>query len=128
MDLLLDTHAVLWFREDSSLLAPNSRKLIVDTNNSIFISIVTFWELAIKEGLGKMKLDYSLDTIHASCLQDNFKILPIEIIYLSIVKSLPYHHKDPFDRSIIATAISMNIPIITKDQHFHTYPIKTIWE
>jgi len=128
MDLLLDTHALIWYREGSSNILLKTRTLISDTRNNIFISIASIWELTIKQSIGKIELNTSIEELYLSFIKNNYTILPIKIEYLSVLKLLPDYHKDPFDRLLIATAIAQNIPVITKDQYFNNYPIQTIWE
>lgn len=128
MDYLLDTHSLLWIVADDPRLSTKAKELFLDDDNEIYFSIASIWELAIKISLKKVILDEPLDIFIKSHIQgNNIKILYIEIKHVLKVENLPFHHRDPFDRLIISQAIVENLPIITKDSDFESYPIKKIW-
>lgn len=120
---LLDTHTLLWMQENHPSLSDNSIKVLTNLNNHLYVSIVSFWEITIKQSLGKLHLSYSLDQLNSACI----KVLPIVTKDLNILKSLPFIHRDPFDRLIISTAISNDYRLISKDEHFQKYDIEVIW-
>jgi PIN domain nuclease of toxin-antitoxin system len=128
MDYLLDTHSLLWIVTDDPRLSTKAKELFLDDDNEIYFSIASIWELAIKISLKRVILDEPLDIFIKSHIQgNNIKILPIEIKHVLKVENLPFHHRYPFDRLIISQGIVENIPIITKDSDFESYPIKKIW-
>lgn len=118
MRVLLDTHILLWALSDDPRLSIKARKLI-ENAAEIYVSAATFWEMAIKAGLGKLKVD--LDEIRECCLESGFIELPITSEHAIAVKDLEHHHKDPFDRLIAATAISEPMRLITADQQLAQY-------
>jgi PIN domain nuclease of toxin-antitoxin system len=124
---LLDTHTLLWMQDNHPSLSDNSIKILSDANNSLYVSIVSFWEITIKQSLGKLNLSYSLHELDAACAKSGVQILPITIKDLDILKNLSLIHRDPFDRLIISVAISHNLGLISKDEHFQKYPLEVIW-
>lgn len=119
MDFLLDTHTMIWFFQDDPRLSGVARALIEDPVNRKRVSIASCWEIAIKVGLGKLNLGEStrpyLDRVIAL---NNFDLLPISLDHAMLVEGLPPHHKDPFDRLLIAQTIVEGIPIIGEDMAF----------
>lgn len=123
MNLLLDTHIVLWWLSDSSKLSKKSRSIISDTNNFIFVSVATGWEIAIKKSIGK--LDAPND--FSKALQVNaFQPIAITLEHAELAGSLPHHHDDPFDRMIIAQSKIENFAVLTHDKHFKLYDIELL--
>ena len=118
MRVLLDTHVLLWALSDDPKLSSKARRLI-ENAAEIYVSAATFWELAIKVGLGK--LDADLDEIREYCLESGFVELPITSEHAIAVKDLEHHHKDPFDRLIVATAISEPMRLMTADAQIAQY-------
>ena len=118
MRVLLDTHILLWALNDDPKLSSKARKLI-EHAAEIYVSAATFWELAIKVGLGKLTVD--LDDIREYCLQSGFVELPITSEHAIAVKDLEPHHKDPFDRLIAATALSEPMKLLTADPQVAQY-------
>lgn len=126
-EFLLDTHTLLWMQDNNSSLSTNSVKVLTDPNNNLYVSIASFWEISIKQSLGKLELSYSLDELNLACIASRVEILPIALDELNILKALPFIHRDPFDRLIISTAIRYNYGVISKDEHFHKYDVAVIW-
>ncbi|XCY76708.1 type II toxin-antitoxin system VapC family toxin [Pseudomonas sp. CBR-F] len=112
MRILLDTHILLWALSDDPKLPAKARKLI-ENAAEIYVSAATFWELAIKVGLGK--LNVNLDEIREYCLESGYVELPITSEHAIAVKDLEHHHRDPFDWLIIATAIIEPMKLVTAD-------------
>ncbi|AZD09239.1 hypothetical protein C4K26_3840 [Pseudomonas chlororaphis] len=112
MRVLLDTHILLWTLNDDPKLSAKARKLI-ESAAEIYISAASFWEMAIKVGLGK--LDVDLEEIREYCLASGFIELAITSEHAIAVKDLEHHHRDPFDRLIVATAISEPMKLLTAD-------------
>lgn len=128
MKLLLDTHTLLWFISGNSNLSPASRKLIEGTENEKFVSAASIWETAIKVSIGKMSLVAPFDDIFPRQLEINgFDLLPVKIEHSSIVATLPFHHRDPFDRIIAAQAIAESMFIVSLDEIFDHYGINRKW-
>lgn len=128
MRLLLDTHTFLWFVLNDPLLSANARGLIVDPHNEIEISPATYWEIAIKIGIGKYSLSEPLQVFFDRELAANqFRVLHIEPRHVAPLTTLPFHHRDPFDRLIIAQAMVEQIPVVSIDAAFDAYPVRRLW-
>jgi PIN domain nuclease of toxin-antitoxin system len=128
MRLLLDTHSFLWFTLDDPLLSATARDLIADPNNEIEISPASYWEIAIKIRIGKYSLSEPLDDFVGREVETNqFGILHIEPRHVAPLTTLPFHHRDPFDRLIIAQAMVEQIPVVSADAAFDDYPVKRLW-
>ena len=128
MKFLLDTHTFLWFVLNQSELSSVAHDLIINPNHDIFLSPVTYWEIAIKISIGKYQLPGPYEAwMNQQIFTNTFEILPITIAHTAIIISLPFHHKDPFDRLLISQAIVENIPIISTDRIFDSYPVDRIW-
>ncbi len=127
MRLLLDTHTFLWFVNDNPKLSDHLKDLIEDTNNIIYLSVASLWEMSIKFNLGKLTLDPNYEEfIEREVTISAIQLLNIELEHLRINATLPFHHRDPFDRLIIAQSIAENIPIVTLDSAFSKYSITLI--
>ena len=127
-NFILDTHTFLWYLSGDELLSKKAKLLIEDTNNLKFISIASIWEISIKLNLKKLKLDVSLENLKNEITLNGFEILPLDFEHIITLSSLENHHKDPFDRIIIAQAIYEGFGIISKDNNFAYYKeIKVIW-
>jgi PIN domain nuclease of toxin-antitoxin system len=128
MILLLDTHTFIWYVTDNSRLSNQVLKLINDKNNEILLSIASLWEIAIKQNLGKLSFNQPLEIFITQQLNLNdFRLLDIKISHVAFVATLPLHHRDPFDRIIIAQSVVENIPILSADKIFDAYPIERLW-
>ena len=123
---LLDTHTLLWALFNENSLSENARKVILD-DNDIFVSIVSLWEIAIKQSIGKLEISESIETIAQICKDEDFYILPIKPSHLDHLKKLPQIHGDPFDRLIISQAAIEELVIVTKDAKIPLYEIRTLW-
>ncbi|MCI0641732.1 MAG: type II toxin-antitoxin system VapC family toxin [Gemmataceae bacterium] len=128
MRLLLDTHAFLWFVLKDAHLSATAANRIVDPNNEILVSPASYWEIAIKISIGKYKLNAPLEAFITKALSDNgFVILPIEPRHAAALSTLPFHHRDPFDRILIAQAMVEQISVISGDPALDAYPVKRVW-
>ncbi|MEB3191072.1 MAG: type II toxin-antitoxin system VapC family toxin [Snowella sp.] len=128
MKILLDTHTLLWFFEGNIEISQLAKSSIEDTKNQKLISIASVWEMSIKQSQNKLDLeklaaDYIADKL---CFAD-FSLLPIQLNHLVLISTLPFHHRDPFDRLLISQSITENIPILSKDKAFDSYSVKRIW-
>ena len=127
MKLLLDTHTFSWFIGGEPQLSAEARRLIEDEANTRYLSIASAWEVAIKAGLGKLDLRMPLAAFWAQIPRNGVALLPIAIEHLSAVSALPLHHRDPFDRLLIAQALVERLPIVSADPLFDAYPITRLW-
>lgn len=128
MKAILDTHTLLWLVDRPEKLPKRVSVLCADGTNKLFISIASFWELSIKVSLGKINLeDKGLYKLKQWCDENSVDILPITLAHCDQVKQLTFHHRDPFDRLIIAQAICDRLSVITIDEHFPKYNINVIW-
>jgi PIN domain nuclease of toxin-antitoxin system len=126
--LLLDTHAFLWWVNDAPELSAAARLSIADTTNDCFLSLASCWEMAIKSSLGKLRLARSIDRFVSEQLVANgFLLLNIELRHAAKIEKLPFHHRDPFDRLLIAQAISDKLTIVSADSIFSEYGVKILW-
>jgi len=128
MKILIDTCSFLWFIEDNPKLSSVAKNLIEDENNEIFLSIVSVWEIAIKASIGKLSIIKPVDKFIKTQLKANdIKLLNITFQDVCFVYSLPFHHKDPFDRLIISQAITRKLPVISYDSVFDSYSVNKLW-
>jgi len=125
--LLLDTHVVLWVAENSNMLSGKAKAAVLDETTDKFVSIASAWEIAIKLGTKKLRLDGGLAEFFRMVDENGFLMLPIERAYLHQVPELPDCHKDPFDRLLLATAVCEGMTIITADENFQKYNVPLIW-
>ncbi len=128
MNVLLDTHSFIWFIEDHPSLTPRARKLIEDVANDVFLSIASIWEMAIKVSLGKLTLSQPFDLfIPNQLLLNNMTVLDIALSHTLRVATLPFHHRDPFDRLLIAQSLIEGMPFISNDSIFDVYGVNRVW-
>jgi PIN domain nuclease of toxin-antitoxin system len=129
MKILSDTHAFIWWNLYPEKLSRYATELLEDKNNQILLSIASVWEMQIKINLGKLQLDLPLPELVLSQIEvNNIEILPIELYHIWTLEQLFDHHKDPFDRILIAQSISENISLISVDNIFDNYDkIQRLW-
>ena len=127
MKYLLDTHAIIWYVEDSSNLPKIIADIIDDVENDIYISSVSLWEIALKASLGKLDLELPLNEFLTHIRSRDFYFLHIEDDYLEKLFDLPLIHKDPFDRLIITSALTEGLIIMTIDENIKRYDVPCIW-
>ena len=128
MRILLDTHVILWYTLGSPQLSAGARLVVIDPANEVLISPASYWEIAIKVGIGKLALNRRYQDFMDACLNLHaMRILPILPAHTAGVISLPLHHKDPFDRLLIAQAIAENIPLVSADAILDAYPVQRLW-
>lgn len=128
MAYLLDTHTFLWFISGDKQLPQSVIQKITDISKPCFISAASFWEIAIKIQIGKLKLGITLEELYHLAEVNQIEIIPINQKHLLALLRLDNSHNDPFDRLIIAQSISEKLIIITKDKEFKKYKIKQQWE
>ena len=128
MKYLLDTHSLVWFFAGHPNLSNKVREIMEDDNHQKLISLVSVWEMGIKQSKGKFNLSLPLeDYINNNIKLEDFDLLPIKLNHVSLITSLPFHHNDPFDRLLIAQSIIENIPILSKDIAFDAYDVNRLW-
>jgi PIN domain nuclease of toxin-antitoxin system len=126
--LLVDTHAFLWFITDDPQLSTVAKGLIADPDNEILISPASYWEIAIKVRIGKYTLSAPYETLIEQGIDGNgFKILPIEPRHTAVLTTMPFHHRDPFDRLIVAQAEIEQAPIVSIDAVLDAYGVQRLW-
>lgn len=128
MRALLDTHAFLWWLADDVRLSPRAREIIGDGNNELFLSAASGWEMAIKMRLGKLQLPGELESFVLGQLKINaIEPLAVQMVHALHVYTLPEHHRDPFDRLLVAQAQVERMPIITADPQVAQYAVEVVW-
>jgi PIN domain nuclease of toxin-antitoxin system len=128
MKLLLDTHTFLWFIMGSPHLSADARTLIEDITNEKFFSVASLWEIAIKVSIGKLSLAAPLEVLIPQQLGLNgIELLNIKTDHAAMVATLPFHHRDPFDRLLIAQAMVEKMNVIGIDTAFDAYPVTRLW-
>ena len=128
MTLLLDTHTFLWFCQDDPLLSATAKALIEDPGNRKLLSVASCWEIAIKAGLGRLKLgELSATYIPTALSRTGFEHLPTSVVHATGVETLPPHHRDPFDRLLIVQTTAEGIPIVSADSQLDAYGVNRLW-
>ena len=127
MNLLLDTHTILWLASDIDKLSVKAKKAIADENNVRYVSIISAWEVAIKLGAQKLRFQGGLSEFYRVIDHNDFYETGVNREYLNLLGSLGDFHKDPFDRLLIATALAENFTIVTADENIQKYKVKWLW-
>lgn len=128
MKALLETHTFLWWITDNPHLSSRVREIIKDSDNDIFLSAASGWEMVIKAQLGRLHLPEKLENFISEQLTINAILsLPVEMSHALYVYALPNYHRDPFDRVIIAQAVLEHLPLLTTDPQIAKYPVEIIW-
>jgi PIN domain nuclease of toxin-antitoxin system len=128
MRALLDTHSLIWFLEGDERLSSPARELIEDGDNAILASIVSLWEIAIKHSMGKLELRRPFAELFPAELEQNaIEVLGVEFLDVARVVTLPFHHRDPFDRLLVAQALEKDLPVVGVDAVFDAYGVERIW-
>ncbi len=128
MKVLVDTHAILWWLVDDKRLSRTALRILGDSNHARIVSYASLWEIAIKMSLRKLVVsDLSFAQVVEQLRIYEFRFLPIRLNALERMESLPWHHRDPFDRLLIAQSIEEAVPLMTSDAWAEDYAVKTIW-
>jgi PIN domain nuclease of toxin-antitoxin system len=128
MKILLDTHTFIWYITDSPQLSQNAKKLIENENTEKLLSLASVWEMGIKHSIGKLNFSRPfMEFIKEQLVITNIGLLGIDFEHIEVITTLPLHHRDPFDRIIIAQAILEGIPVIGADGMFDAYGITRFW-
>jgi PIN domain nuclease of toxin-antitoxin system len=126
--MLLDTHTFLWFVLGDPRLTANATASIEEPGNEKLVSPASYWEIAIKISLGKYTLSKPYEEfMERGIVENGFVILPIELKHTAVLTTLPFHHRDPFDRLIIAQAMVEGIAVVSGDAAFDAYPVTRLW-
>ena len=123
MNLLLDTHVLLWWLDDDPTLGEKARDMITDGSNLAFVSAAVIWEIRIKEAIGKLSIPKNFKGVLD---QQPFEMLDITAEHAHMISALPLYHRDPFDRMLIAQAKVERLSLVTRDVHFKKYKIQIL--
>lgn len=126
MKILLDTHALIWFVEDDEKLPDSLKVILSQKNNSIFVSVASLWEMAIKISLNKLSISVSFDEVIELVKSNGFEILQISESHLSELLKLPFIHRDPFDRILVAQSSSEDFLFVSRDEIFNSYEVRRL--
>lgn len=125
MNLLLDTHAFLWFIDGSAKLSQRARELIEDQGNAKLVSVASLWEMGLKMSLGRLELAQPFgDLIPRQMELNGFGLLPVRISHIARIISLPFQHRDPFDRMIVAQCVAEGLSVVSLDSVFDKYSVQ----
>jgi PIN domain nuclease of toxin-antitoxin system len=127
MTYILDTHTLIWFLNGDKELSAKARKAVESADAVNLVSIASLWEMAIKISLDRLALKIKFEDLADEIEKNGFQLLPISFSDIVILSSLPFHHGDPFDRLIISQGINFDFTIISKDEYFGQYNVKTLW-
>lgn len=129
MRLLLDTHAFIWWDSDPTRLPATVLEAVRNPKNELLLSVACLWEIQIKKQLGKLELDVALEEVMQQQRDQNrFEVLPVLAVHVFTLDRLPRHHKDPFDRLLIAQSIVEEATLVSRDEIFAQYPVKLLWQ
>jgi PIN domain nuclease of toxin-antitoxin system len=127
MRLLLDTHVFIWWADQQESLSANVLSALENEANELLLSVASVWEIQIKFQLGKLKLSTPLRELVDSQVETNdLRILPVELAHVLVLDTLPFHHKDPFDRLLIAQCIHEDVTLVSADREFAAYSVRLL--
>jgi PIN domain nuclease of toxin-antitoxin system len=128
MRVLIDTHVFIWWTNEPTRLSAVTYNLLIDPTTTAFISLASIWEMQIKLTLGKLGFETTLSALVEDEINRNrFELMPIELSHIYAVGSLPLHHRDPFDRLLIAQSQTENLAILSIDEVFDAYGVNRVW-
>ncbi|MCL2189309.1 MAG: type II toxin-antitoxin system VapC family toxin [Defluviitaleaceae bacterium] len=127
MGYLLDTHVILWAMNDKTRLSRKALHALGDTSQTKYVSLASFWEIAIKNRIGKLPLSISLDEMRQMLTSHKCKILNINHETITTFNTLPLLHRDPFDGILVATALENDLTVITNDENIQKYDVPWVW-
>jgi len=128
MKLLLDTHTALWLMNEHEKLSPTAKMMLLNGEHTLYVSIVSAWEIAIKASLGKLyEFNGSVKTFLAKIEDMPIILLPVTPRHVEMVETLPFHHRDPFDRMLVASAMAEKMCLITADENIQKYDVPFVW-
>jgi PIN domain nuclease of toxin-antitoxin system len=123
MKLLIDTHVLLWWLDDPAILSKAARDAITDSANDVLVSAAVVWEIVIKTGLGKLAIPPDFEKAVQQC---GFRYLPVHAAHALAIRNLPTHHRDPFDRMLVAQAIVEGATLVTRDANIFQYAVTCV--
>lgn len=127
MKLLLDTHIFIWWADQPEQLSPASLSALEDEANELLLSVASVWEMQVKIQLGKLKLSLPLkELIETQQQTNNLSVSPVTLAHVLALDALPFHHKDPFDRLLIAQSIDEDLTLVSADSQFSAYSVKLL--
>jgi PIN domain nuclease of toxin-antitoxin system len=127
MNLLLDTHTIIWFIGNNSRLPQRIREMLDDDSNDVYISVVSLWEISIKTRRGKLDLNKSLGDVVRISHANGFWFLPVHLEHIFRLDTMEFHHKDPFDRMLIAQSLEEDYALVSCDDAFDLYDVQRLW-
>lgn len=127
MRLLLDTHALLWFQAGDRRLSRGARAAIESDEAERVVSAATVWEMSIKASLGRLRMADTVERYLTEKIAQGYAMLPVSWEHAARVEQLPWHHRDPFDRLLVAQALVVRCPVVTRDRVFRKYGVDVIW-
>ncbi|MEM6844650.1 MAG: type II toxin-antitoxin system VapC family toxin [Bacteroidota bacterium] len=127
MHYLLDTHTLIWFLEKDKRLSETAQEAIEAEDTTVDVSIVSLWEISIKQTLKKLELTVTIDDIVQECKELGIPITPITIEAVKYIQEMPLHHRDPFDRLLVSHAATGELTLVTRDPELKQYDIETFW-
>ncbi len=127
MTYLLDTHTFVWMVQADPRLSLTTQKLIVRPDNDILLSVASLWEIAIKVSIGKLEIPGGFPKLIDAATQEYVGMIPISTVAVAAIATLPFHHKDPFDRLLAATSLTLGCPLISVDSVFDQYGVNRVW-
>ena len=130
MRFLIDTHVLIWYLEDNSQLTSTAAEILEDTRHDLYVSIASLWEIAIKSGLGKLKLKIEFHDLKKLLERFSIEIVPIDFEDTQTYLTLPFfdNHRDPFDRILVAQVTARSMTFVSGDKKFDLYAIQRVWE
>ena len=127
MEALLDTHAVIWWFESAPMLSKRASAILASPNNVFYVSAAVAWEIAIKVKVGKLSSAELIGDVPGFLAREGWKELPVSIDHAVRAGLLPLHHRDPFDRLLVAQAQALNLPILSADRGLDEYDVRRVW-
>jgi PIN domain nuclease of toxin-antitoxin system len=128
MRILIDTHVFIWWTSDSQKLSSGVYNLLVDSNTDVILSIVSIWEMQIKLSLGKLQFKMPLpELVEDEIKRNRIELLQLDVSHIYTLSNLPLHHRDPFDRLLIAQSMSEKLEIVSVDEKFDMYGVQRFW-
>ena len=127
MNVLLDTHVLLWFMDGDEKMPAAVKEVIHNTDNKVYVSIASIWEIAIKYSIGKLKLKKGIENFLTRIDENGFILLEIDTKHIIAVTKLPFIHRDPFDRMLVAQATVESLYVMTVDSNIIQYNVDVVW-
>ncbi len=128
MKVLVDTHAFLWWTSQPTSLSRRAKSVMTNPENTLLFSVASLWEIIIKSETQRLRLPFSpVEYVRSRVEHCAMQFLPIGLHHVAALEGLPWHHRDPFDRLLVAQALAEGVPILTSDEQIQAYPVQNIW-